>query len=120
MNQDKKIDIKKLISLTILHIEALEKIIAARVYQVVGLSSKVVPIYEIIDRIFRRLGDSEIFEDTIRRYDEKFDHKEIKELIKICSSPTYKKFQQQTEINNEIFKSLFKIIDQELNALANK
>lgn len=120
MDQNKKLDIKKLISLTILHVDAIEKIIAARVYQVVELSSKVIPIYDVIDHIFQRMAASDIFEETIKKYDEKFTHQEIKELVKICSSQTYKKFQQQTELNNDIFKILFEMVDQELHALANK
>lgn len=120
MDENKRLDIKKLISLTILHIDALEKIIAGRIYQIAELSSKIVPIYKIIDIVFNRVANSDIFHETLKIYDETFTHNEIKELIKICSSLTYKKFQQQTQINNEIFKSLFEIIDQELRVLASK
>lgn len=120
LKDKKRVLIKKLINFTILHIPSIEKIIASFVYERIGESSNEIPIFKIIDLVFKRFSDWELLDTTVKKYDEKFTYKEIKELIKIYSSPTYKKYYDNSKINDDIFKTIFEIAEEEMEKFMKK
>jgi hypothetical protein len=119
--KDKKIVlIKKLINLTALHIHSIEKIIASFVYERLDQNSNEIPIFKVIDAVFKRIADGEILDTTVEKYEEKFTYKEIKELIKIYSSAVYKKYYENPTLNKDIFQTIFRIAEAEIEKFMKK